>query len=155
MKKKISILGSTGSIGVNTLEVMNALGEKYEVYALSANQNVEKLIEQSRNFSPSMVTIRNQDKYNETKRKLSETRIEVFTGIEGLEKMVSDEAVDIVVVAMGSSEAIYPVLKAIDCRKRIAIANKESIVIAGKIIMEKIKSSGVDFIPIDSEHNAI
>lgn len=155
MKKTVVILGSTGSIGVNTLEVLKTLKDEFSVYGLSANKNVNKLICQCREFSPSVITIRRRDKYNEVKRKLPDPEIEIFSGIEGLTKMVSDDTVDVVVVAMGSSEAIYPVLKAIDCSKRIAIANKESIVMAGGIIMEKIKQKDVDFIPIDSEHNAI
>jgi len=151
----VTILGSTGSIGDNTLKVISNLKEQCRVFGLSARQNVKKLAQQAKEFSPFSIAIRDEEKVPLLRKNLPKTGVRLLSGLEGLNNIASDERVDTVVVAMSGIEAIFPVLRAIEKRKKIAIANKESIVMAGEIISQKINKYNAEFIPVDSEHNAI
>ena len=149
--KNVVIFGSTGSIGINALKVIKALKDKFRVIGLSANTNTALLKEQIDEFEPEIAVICDTEK--SAGFKVKKTRM--FTGEDGLLELASYKNADIVVMAMSTSCALKPLLSAIDAKKRIALANKESLVMAGEIITEKAKLNGVSIIPIDSEHSAI
>jgi len=153
--KNVVILGSTGSIGVNTLKVIESLPTQFKVIGLSANSNISLLEKQIKRFKPSMVTVVNPDKASQLKKRVGSRSLEMLSGQEGLDYIASSSKTDIVVVAISGASAVYPLTAAIDAGKHICLANKESIVIAGDIILEKAKKKGVSIIPVDSEHNAI
>lgn len=153
MAKKISILGSTGSIGTQTLDVARMHG--LEVTALTANHNIDLLEKQSREFHPRMVAVLDPGAAAQLKIALSDTDIEVFCGEEGILKAASEERCDTVVNAIVGVAGLLPTLSAVRAGKNLALANKETLVAGGSIVMKEIKSRGVKLYPVDSEHSAI
>ena len=152
--KRIAILGSTGSIGTNTLDVISKFDDELQVVGLSAGSNVALLAKQASEFRPRMVCIGNGLLAKELKGLLpSGTRI--VAGPDGLEEMVTRSDVDLVVLAISGTAAIIPLVEAVRHKKRIALANKEALVSAGPLVMSLAKKNGVDIIPVDSEHSAI
>ncbi len=150
--KPIAILGSTGSIGKQTLEVVREHKEKFRIVGLAANNNIELLQEQIAEFNPTAVCVMNPVKADLLREK---TGVEVFSGIDGLNKISALDETDTVVNALVGSIGILPTINAIKHKKNIAIANKETLVTAGKIVMEEVRKNNVSFLPIDSEHSAI
>ena len=131
MKKQIAILGSTGSIGTQALQVIEEHPDLYEVYALTANNKVEKLIEQARKFQPEAVVIANEDKYQQLKDALADMPIKVYAGAEALCEVVESGPINIVLTAMVGYAGLKPTINAIKAGKTIALANKETLVVAG------------------------
>ncbi len=154
-KRNIAILGSTGSIGSQTLEVVKNNSELFNVEVLSAQNNYKKLIEQALSFKPNAVVISNEKHYNEVKRSLEPENINVFAGEESLLQIVEYDNIDIVLIAMVGFSGLKPTLNAINAGKQIALANKETLVVAGDIITKNAREKGVNIYPIDSEHSAI
>jgi 1-deoxy-D-xylulose-5-phosphate reductoisomerase len=157
-KKRIAILGSSGTIGVNTLKVCRHLANELEVVGLAVNSNVERLAEQVKEFKPKMVSIMKPELVNQFKeaaRDSVSSEIEITTGIEGLVKLACHPEVDMVVVATVGAIGLLPTLEAIRAGKAIALANKEVLVMAGELVMKKARDNKVSILPIDSEHNAI
>jgi 1-deoxy-D-xylulose-5-phosphate reductoisomerase len=152
--KNIAILGSTGSIGKNALEVIRHLPGKFRVVGLSANSNSALLLKQIKEFKPEFVCVRNIEAAREVEANLP-SRIKLFKGDEGISLLVEEEKVQQVLVAISGSAALKPLLKAIDSGKKIALANKEALVMAGSIIMDEARKKKVSIIPIDSEQSAI
>lgn len=152
-KKKISILGSTGSIGTQTLEVIERLGEKIELLAISGGDNLVLLREQLVKFNPKTVCVKSLDAHKQLKSEFS--NINVLFGDEGLEEICSDKENDLIVVAVSGKIGLKPTLTAIKNKIDIALANKETLVMAGDIVMSEAKKNGVSILPIDSEHCAI
>ena len=153
MKKKITILGSTGSIGVNALNVINNLD--IDVIGLSANTNSKLLIEQAKKFQPKSVSIVDEDAYLIVKDALKNTSIDVLCGKNGLLEISSRDDVDLVLNALVGSSGMLPTVYAIRAGADIALSNKESLVMAGKIIERERKKANVNIFPVDSEHSAI
>lgn len=153
MKKRISILGSTGSIGKQALDVIGEL--EYSVSALAARRNTQLLEEQARAFRPELVCIYEKKLYKEMKDRLSDTHIEVTCGMEGLCRAATVKEADIILNAVVGMIGLIPTLSAIEANKTIALANKETLVAGGKLVMEKAKEKGVFILPVDSEHSAI
>ena len=154
-KKKIAILGSTGSIGVQTLEVVDEHPTLFEVEILTANNNGALLIKQAEKFKPNVVVIGNQKKYNAVNDALSVLGIKVFCGEASLEEVVEIESVDLVVTALVGYAGLKPTIRAIKSGKNIALANKETLVVAGDLITRLCKDYNVQIYPVDSEHSAI
>lgn len=154
-KKKIALLGSTGSIGTQTLEVVSAYPEKFEVIVLTANSNATLLIEQAKKFKPNSVVIVDEQKYSDVKEALWDDDIKVYTGEKALEEIVEMQEIDIVLTALVGYSGLKPTVKAIEAGKTIALANKETLVVAGEIITKLAKEKGVNIYPVDSEHSAI
>lgn len=148
-KIKISILGSTGSIGTQALEVIEKLRDKFEIIALSGGSNVELLKQQAEKFHPKYICIGNSNE------KLTLPNIEILYGQDGLEEICSNKEIDIILVAVSGKIGLKPTLTAIKNKINIALANKETLVMAGDIVMQKAKENGVKIIPVDSEHCAI
>ncbi len=155
MKKRIAILGSTGSIGTQSLEVIEHNPENFEVEVLTANNNVDLLIQQAKKFQPNTVVIANQDKYKFVSEALAGEPIKVFTGTEALNQVVQMETIDLVLTAMVGYSGLIPTYHAVKAGKNIALANKETLVVAGEIITKLAKEKQVDILPVDSEHSAI
>lgn len=155
MKKRIAILGSTGSIGTQALDVISRNSDMFETEVLTANENAELLIEQARKFLPNSVVIANDKKYDFVKDALSDLPIKVFAGSKSVADVVECESIDVVLAAMVGFSGLYPVLRALEFRKRVALANKETLVVAGAIIKKMVKEKPVSIIPVDSEHSAI
>ena len=155
MKKQIAILGSTGSIGTQALQVIEEHPDLYEVYALTANNQVEKLIEQARKFQPEAVVIANEDKYQQLKDALADLPIKVYAGAEALCEIVESGPVNIVLTAMVGYAGLKPTMNAIMAGKTIALANKETLVVAGELITELAQQYRTPILPVDSEHSAI
>ena len=153
MKKKITILGSTGSIGVNALNVINNL--EIDIVGLSANTNSKLLIEQAKKFQPESVSIVDEDAYLIVKDALKNTSIDVLCGKNGLLEISSRDDVDLVLNALVGSSGMLPTVYAIRAGADIALSNKESLVMAGKIIERERKKANVNIFPVDSEHSAI
>ncbi|NQT95744.1 MAG: 1-deoxy-D-xylulose-5-phosphate reductoisomerase [Candidatus Omnitrophica bacterium] len=153
--KRVAILGSTGSIGINTLKVIESHPDKFEVAALSSYSNTQLLESQVRKFKPSLVTVVDHAKSKEFKKNPGRRKLKLFSGPDGLEQIASSRAIDIVVIAISGACAIGPLLAAIKAGKHICLANKESLVVAGDIIIKKAKRFNASIIPIDSEHSAI
>lgn len=149
-KRKISILGSTGSIGTQALEVIEKLQDKFEIIALTAGGNTELLKQQALKFKPKYICIG-----KETKEKITLPETKVLYGSEGLNEICSNKENDIILVAVSGKIGLNPTLKAIENGIDIALANKETLVMAGDIVMQKAKDCGVKIIPVDSEHCAI
>ena len=149
MKKKISIIGSTGSIGTQTLEVIERLSDKFEIIALAGGSNVELLNEQIQKFKPKYVCLGKKDS------NLNSYGAKELYGDEGLEEICSNKENDIIVVAVSGKIGLKPTLKAIENGIDIALANKETLVMAGDIVMSRAKEAGVKILPVDSEHSAI
>lgn len=155
--KKISILGSTGSIGVQTLEVCRNLKD-IKVEAITANSSIDKIEEQIKEFKPKLVSIMDNDKAEELKKRLSKTvygNIKVMSGMDGLVEAATMDSADTVVVSVVGNIGIKPTYEAIECKKEIALATKEVMVSGGNLITGKLKEKGVRILPIDSEHSAI
>ena len=153
--KKIAILGSTGSIGTQTLEVVREHSDELSVTALAAGTNKERLLEQIREFHPSLVSLSDEKMALELKRELEGTGVEVLSGMEGLIAVAGMEESDIVVTAVVGMMGILPTMEAIKKGKYIALANKETLVTAGHLIIPMAKEYGVSILPVDSEHSAI
>lgn len=154
-KRKLAILGSTGSIGTQALEVVREHADRFEIYAITANNRAELLIEQAREFLPEMVVIANQDKYNQVKEALSDLPIKVWAGLESINQVVQAEPIDIVLTAMVGYSGLESTISAIKAKKMIALANKETLVVAGELIIALAIENKVPIIPVDSEHSAI
>jgi len=155
-KKKIAILGSTGSIGVNTLKVISSFSSYFEVVGLSAGSNIKLLNQQIKEFKPKIVAVSDEDKGTLLKRIYKNSKFPlIYIGFEGVIKLIREINADMVVIALSGTSGLIPVLEAIRCKKDIALANKESLVSAGSIIMREAKKNNVNIIPVDSEHSAI
>ena len=154
-KKQIAILGSTGSIGSQALQVVAEHPDLYEVYALTANNSVEQLIQQARQFMPEAVVIANENKYEELKQALTGLPIKVYAGVEALCQVVESGPIDIVLSAMVGYAGLKPTINAIKARKQIALANKETLVVAGELINSLANTYKAPILPVDSEHSAI
>lgn len=154
-KKKICILGSTGSIGSQALEVIEQHSDMYEAFVLTANNSVEKLINQARKYRPEIVVIANEVHYQTLQNALSDLPIKVYAGAEALCQVVEDENVDIVLAAMVGFAGLRPTISAIKAGKMIALANKETLVVAGELINRLAAENKVPILPVDSEHSAI
>lgn len=155
MSKKVVILGSTGSIGCNVLQVIEALHPAYEVVALSANNRVELLADQVRRFNPRYAAITDETKYAELKDELSGFEGRILAGAESLVELASLDEADIVVCAVVGAAGLPAALAAATAGKRVAIANKEPLVIAGELLTDAARQSGAVLLPIDSEHSAV
>lgn len=155
MIKNIAILGSTGSIGKNALRVIDALGPQYQVGALSAHSNVQLLAEQAMQYKPKVVAITNPDYYKELRDLIDDSDIEIIAGPDGLIEIAGLEGVDIVLTAVVGSAGLPAVLAAARSGKKLAIANKEPLVIAGELLMKEARDNGSTILPVDSEHSAI
>jgi len=155
MKRRIAILGSTGSIGTQALEVIASNPNKFEVEVLTANNNIQLLIEQAHQFVPNHVVIANKEKYQEVKDALSRLPIKVFAGAESIEQIVTLPSVDVVLTAMVGYAGLESTIKAIEAKKIIALSNKETLVVAGELITRLADENKVPIYPVDSEHSAI
>ena len=155
MKKQIVILGSTGSIGTQALQVIEEHPDLYEVYALTANNKVDLLVEQARKFKPEAVVIANDDKYLQLKEALSDMPVKVYAGADALSQIVEAEPIDIVLTAMVGYAGLRPTMNAIKAGKMIALANKETLVVAGELIKDLASRYHAPILPVDSEHSAI
>lgn len=155
MKKKICILGSTGSIGTQALEVIEEHSDLYEAYVLTAYNNADLIIEQARKFQPETVVIANENNYDKVKEALSDLPIKVYTGAKALCEVVQDQNVDIVLASMVGFAGLEPTIAAIKAKKVIALANKETLVVAGGLITKLAHEYQVPILPVDSEHSAI
>jgi len=153
LKKKIIILGSTGSIGTQALEVLQQRKDSFSVEALTAGENAELLVQQAKAFKPKVVVIANEQKYAFVRQAL-DLSIEVLAGAKALEEVVQRQA-DMVLTAMVGYAGLVPTVKAIESGKDIALANKETLVVAGDLITKLAKQYGVQIVPVDSEHSAI
>jgi 1-deoxy-D-xylulose-5-phosphate reductoisomerase len=153
--KRLAILGSTGSIGVNTLDIVRQFPERFEVIGLSAGLNTQLLKEQILQFRPKMVSVLNKELSEALQRELSGISIEIVHGVEGLIQVATHPEVDQVVSAIVGAVGLIPTLSAIKTGKSIALANKEPLVMAGKIVMEEARQSRAHILPVDSEHSAI
>lgn len=153
--KKIAILGSTGSIGKQTLDVIAEHGDQYEAYVLTANNQADLLIEQARRFAPEAVVIANEAHYDKVREALADLPIKVWTGADALCQVVTDSNIDIVVTAMVGFSGLRPTVAAIKAHKAIALANKETLVVAGEVITALALENKVPILPVDSEHSAI
>lgn len=154
-KRKIAILGSTGSIGTQALDVISRHADRFEAYVLVANNSVELLIKQAREMMPEVVVIGNKDKYNQLKEALADLPIKVWCGVEAIEEVVRDENIDLVLTAMVGISGLKPTVSAIKAGKAIALANKETLVVAGELIATLALKHRVPILPVDSEHSAI
>ncbi len=155
MKKQIAILGSTGSIGTQALQVIEEHPDLYEAYVLTANNRVDMLIEQARKFRPEAVVIANEERYNQLKEALADLPIKVYAGSEALCEVVTDQHIDMVLTAMVGYAGLKPTMHAIKAHKPIALANKETLVVAGELINELAHVNRTPILPVDSEHSAV
>ena len=153
--KQIAILGSTGSIGTQALQVIEEHPDQYEAYVLTANNRVEELIAQARRFKPEAVVIANESKYTQLKEALADLPIKVYAGADALCQIVTENPIDMVLTAMVGYAGLKPTMNAIRARKPIALANKETLVVAGELINDLARFSGVPILPVDSEHSAV
>lgn len=155
MKKRICILGSTGSIGTQALDVIAQHSDLYEAYVLTAYNNADLLIEQARKFTPEAVVIANENNYGKVKDALSDQPIKVYAGADALCQVVQDDNIDIVLASMVGFAGLEPTIAAIKAKKMIALANKETLVVAGDLITRLANEHQVPILPVDSEHSAI
>ena len=154
-KRKLAILGSTGSIGTQALDVVREHPDRFEVYAIVANNSTDLLIKQAREFIPEIVVVANENKYQEVKDALSDLPIKVWAGSESINQVVQSDPIDIVLTAMVGYAGLEPTISAIKAKKVIALANKETLVVAGELIISLAIQYNVPIIPVDSEHSAI
>ena len=155
-KQQICILGSTGSIGTQALDVIARHPDRYEVYCLTANNSVEKLAEQARRFNPACVVIANEERYELLTDLLSDKPdTNVYAGADALSQVVESDAIDVVIASMVGFAGLVPTIQAIKARKKIALANKETLVVAGELMLSLVRQYHVDLLPVDSEHSAI
>ena len=155
MKKKISILGSTGSIGVNALNVIRNISNNFKIIHLTGNTNSELMIEQSREFNPDSIVMKNEAAAEKVKKELVNDGVEVLSGRNNLLKTAKNKSVDLVLNALVGSSGMEPTLNALKAGVDVALSNKESLVVAGDIITAAMNSSGAKLFPVDSEHSAI
>ena len=155
MKKRIAILGSTGSIGTQTLEVISRNPDHFEVEVLTANNNIELLISQAKIYHPNVVVISNSCHYDRLKDALKDESVKVYAGREALQQVVQMDTIDVVLTAMVGYSGLIPTCNAIKAGKNIALANKETLVVAGEIINRLAIENRVSIYPVDSEHSAI
>ena len=155
-KKQIAILGSTGSIGTQALEVIDEHSDLYEVYCLTANNKVKLLAEQAHKFKPAAIVIANEERYDELKGLMSDLPdVKVYAGKEALDEIVEAYPIDMVLTAMVGFAGLSPTIHAIKARKAIALANKETLVVAGELILQLAQEYHTPILPVDSEHSAI
>jgi 1-deoxy-D-xylulose-5-phosphate reductoisomerase len=154
-KRGVAILGSTGSIGTQALEVIKAHPELFSVEVLVANNNIELLAEQVKIFQPNVVVIANESFYPQLSEMLRDEPVKVFAGAESIEQVVEMKSIQIVLTAMVGYAGLIPTIRAIEAGKHIALANKETLVVAGELITRKAAEKGVNILPVDSEHSAI
>ena len=152
--KRVAVLGSTGSIGKNTLEVISHFPKTFVLESISAWSNVEELARQAKLYKPRKICLGDNSKLGQLKAALGSFK-KLYVGSQGLEYLAKEKQVDIVVIAITGNKALFPLLAAIDSRKQIALANKEALVMAGEIIMQRAKAKNVRIIPVDSEASAI
>lgn len=156
MKKQIAILGSTGSIGTQALQVIDEHPDLFEAYCLTANNRVKGLAEQARRYNPAAVVIANEDKYEELKSLLADLPdIKVYAGKQAIDEIVEAGPIDMVLTAMVGFAGLNPTIHAIKAHKKICLANKETLVVAGELICELAQKYHAPIIPVDSEHSAI
>ena len=155
MKKKICILGSTGSIGTQTLEVISEHPDLFEAYVLTANSRADLLIQQARQYQPCCVVIADESKYEYVREALADEPIQVYAGADALCQVVQMEPVDVVLTALVGFSGLRPTISAIKAGKPIALANKETLVVAGELITRLCLENKVPLLPVDSEHSAI
>lgn len=153
-KRKISILGSTGSIGTQALDIIESSG-RYELFALTCNSRIDDIVRQTEKFSPRVVVVSDEAKYSALKSALSHTTTKVLSGMSGLVEVVTHPEVDIVLTSVVGNIGLVPTIEAIKAGKIIALANKETLVTAGEIIMPLARAHGSTILPVDSEHSAI
>lgn len=155
-KQQICILGSTGSIGTQALDVISQHPDRYEAYCLTANNSVEKLAQQAHQFNPAAVVIANEAHYDELKNLLADRPdIKVYAGKQALNEMVEASPVDMVLASMVGFSGLEPTIHAIKAGKKICLANKETLVVAGELMLKLVSQYHVDLLPVDSEHSAI
>ena len=155
MKKKIAILGSTGSIGTQALEVIEEHSDLYEAYVLTANRQADLLIEQARRFQPAQVVIADDSLYEYVRDALADQPIQVYAGADALCQVVQNDEVDIVLTALVGFAGLRPTVAAIEAHKQIALANKETLVVAGELVTQLAMEMRAAILPVDSEHSAI
>ena len=155
MKKRIAVLGSTGSIGTQALDVIRENPDNFEVEVLTAHNNIQLLIKQAKEFKPNAVVIANKSKYKELSEALSDSDIKIYAGNDAISQIVEMRTVDIVLTAMVGYSGLLPTINAIKSGKNIALANKETLVVAGEIIQKLAIHHKVSIYPVDSEHSAI
>ncbi len=153
--KRIAILGSTGSIGTQALEVIDANPDYFKAEILTAGNNAELLIKQAVKFQPDAVVIANETKYKEVSDALAAYPIKVFAGNKSVEQIVDSASIDLVLTAMVGFSGLLPTINAVKAKKNIALANKETLVVAGELISKLVKENNVNIFPVDSEHSAI
>lgn len=154
-KKGIAILGSTGSIGTQALEVIEAYPEYFDLQVITAGKNAELLIEQALKFKPNTVVITDETQFEKVKEALLNEDVHVYTGMEALCQVVESNEVDTVLTALVGYAGLKPTLRAIEAKKTIALANKETLVVAGELVTRLARENGVNIYPVDSEHSAI
>ena len=155
MVKNLCILGSTGSIGTQTLDVVRAYPDRYSVYAICANRSVDKLVEQALEFHPEVVCIADESLYETLSSRLSSLDCKVWAGADAIAEVVTMPSIDVVVASMVGYAGLRPTIEAIKAGKAIALANKETLVVAGEIICELAQKHHTPILPVDSEHSAI
>ena len=155
MPERIALLGSTGSIGTQALDIISKYPEKFTVEVLIAGNNIDLLIQQAHKYQPDSVVIANPDHYLQLKESLRNTNIKVYAGNEAVEQVVTSSTVDVVIASIVGYSGVRPTIAAIKAGKKIALANKETLVVAGEIIEKLVRESGSIIIPVDSEHSAI
>ncbi len=151
--KKIAILGSTGSVGINSLDVLSRFPEEFSISGLSAYNNIDLIEKQARNFKPGIVAI--NEKHISGLRQRLNNGVSIFGLKEGIRKIIDNQDTDIIVLAISGSAALLPLLEAVEAGKTVALVNKEALVMAGSIIMKRAKETGAKIIPVDSEQSAI
>ena len=154
-KQTVAILGSTGSIGTQTLDVIDRHSELFEVYALTAHSNIDLLVEQARIYRPEVVAIADERHYKTLREALDGLPIKVFAGADSICQIAAMSSIDTVVTAMVGYSGLLPTVRAIEAGKKIALANKETLVVAGELVTDLALRNRVDIVPIDSEHSAI
>ncbi len=155
MKKRLAILGSTGSIGTQSLEVVSQNPEKFVVEILTANNNVDLLIEQTKKYQPNAIVIANKEKYSYVLEALKNEPVKIYAGADAINQVVQMESIDMVITAMVGYSGLIPTYHAVKAGKNIALANKETLVVAGEIITKEAHENKVEILPVDSEHSAI
>ena len=154
-KKKVAILGSSGSIGTQSLEVIEEQSHLFEVEVLTVNKNADVLIQQAKKFKPNAVVVVDESQYNKVNDALFEYDIMVYSGVKALEQVVEYKEIDVVITALVGFAGLRPTISAINAGKTIALANKETLVVAGELITRLAREKGVNILPVDSEHSAI
>jgi 1-deoxy-D-xylulose-5-phosphate reductoisomerase len=155
MKKGLAILGSTGSIGKQTLEIVSVFPSSLTVVSFAAKDEVDLIVEQIKKFSPKLVSVENDDVKQKVEQKLGVSKVQILTGQEGMIKVAAVPEVKMVVAAIPGALSLIPVIEAVKAKKDIALATKEVLVAAGEIFMREVKAAGIKVFPIDSEHSAI